>query len=122
MKSVEEIATTVGFDMDYFHKESFVPEAKAGETVFSDINHQISIPALDKQFMANDQQTLLDAMHGAGIKIPYSCKSGICGACKCKVSGDVVSSSNEALTAEQIELGYVLSCSTKANADLIIEL
>lgn len=122
MKSVEEIASTSGFDMDYFHKESFVPEAKAGETVFSDINHQITFPALDKKIMANDQQSLLDAMHSAGIKVPYSCKSGICGACKCKVSGDVVSSSSEALTAEQIELGYVLSCSTKASSDLIVEL
>lgn len=122
MKSVEEIATTTGFDLDYFHKESFVPEAKAGETVFSDVNHQISVPALNKEFMANDQQTLLDAMHGAGIKAPYSCKSGICGACKCKVAGDVISNSTEALTAEQIELGYVLACSSKANSDLVIEL
>lgn len=122
MKSVKEIVSATGFDMDYFHQESFVAEAKEGETVFSDINHQISLPALDKQFMANDQQTLLDAMQGAGVKVPYSCKSGICGACKCKVSGEVVSSSSEALTAEQIEQGYVLSCSTKANSDLIVEL
>ncbi|WP_413700131.1 2Fe-2S iron-sulfur cluster-binding protein [Psychromonas sp. KJ10-10] len=122
MKSVEEIASAVGFDFDYFHKESFVPEAKAGEPVFSDINHQITVPALDKEFMANDQQTLLDAMHGAGIKVPYSCKSGICGACKCKVQGDVISTSTETLTAEQIELGYVLTCSTKANSDVIVEL
>ncbi|WP_022940654.1 hybrid-cluster NAD(P)-dependent oxidoreductase [Psychromonas hadalis] len=122
MKSVEEIVFGSGFNMDYFHKESFVAATKAGETVFSDVNHQITFPALDKQFMANDQQSLLDAMHKAGIKVPYSCKSGICGACKCKVSGDVVSSSNEALTAEQIEQGYVLSCSTKANSDLVVEL
>lgn len=122
MKSVQEIVADTDFDMDYFHKESFVAEAKSGETVFSDINHQITFPALDKQIMANDQQSLLDAMHNAGIKVPYSCKSGICGACKCKVSGDVVSSSNEALTDEQVELGYVLSCSTKANSDLVVEL
>ncbi len=122
MKSVEEIASECQFNMDYFHKESFVPETKSGEATFSDVNHQISVPALDKQFMANDQQNLLDAMHDAGIKVPYSCKSGICGACKCKVSGDVVSSSHEALTAEQVEEGYVLSCSTKANSDLTVEL
>jgi len=122
MKSVESIANETGFDMQYFHKESFVPEAKAGEVAFSDTNHQLTFPALNKQIMANDQQSLLDAMHGAGIKVPYSCKTGICGACKCKVSGDIVSSSSEALTAEQVELGYVLSCSTKADSDLIVEL
>ncbi|GLS90929.1 hybrid-cluster NAD(P)-dependent oxidoreductase [Psychromonas marina] len=122
MKSVEEIVSATDFDMDYFHKESFVAEAKTGETVFSDITHEISVPAIDKAFIANDQQTLLDALHGAGIKVPYSCKSGVCGACKCKVSGNVVSTSQETLTAEQIELGYVLSCSTKANSDLVVEI
>jgi len=122
MQSVEKIALDNNFDMDYFHKESFVPEAKEGEVTLSDINHQITVPALNKQFMANDQQTLLDAMHAADIKVPYSCKSGICGACKCKVSGEVVSSSTEALTSEQVEQGYVLTCSAKANSDLIIEL
>jgi len=122
MKSVEEIVSNTTFDMDYFHKESFVPEVKSGETVFSDINHQITFPALDKKFMVNDQQNLLDAMQAAGIKVPYSCKSGICGACKCKVSGDVINSSVEALTAAQIAQGYVLSCSAKANSDLVVEL
>jgi len=122
MKSVEEIVSATNFDMDCFHKESFVAEAKTGETVFSDINHEISVPAIDKTFMANDQQTLLDALHGAGVKVPYSCKSGICGACKCKVNGDVVSTSQETLTAEQIALGYVLACSSKANSDLVVDI
>jgi NADH oxidoreductase Hcr len=122
MKSVEAIVSATSFDMSYFHKESFVAEAKTGETQFSDVNHEITVPAIDKAFMANDQQTLLDALHGAGIKVPYSCKSGICGACKCKVSGDVVSTSKETLTTEQIEQGYVLACSSKANSDLVVEL
>lgn len=122
MKSVQEIVATTNFDMDYFHKESFIPETKTGEAVFSDINYQVSLPALNKTFMANDQQNLLDALHDAGIKVPYSCKSGICGACKCKVSGDVLSSSREALSDEQVKQGYILSCCSKANADLVIEL
>ena len=122
MKSVEKIVSTTDFDMDYFHKESFVAEAKSGETVFSDTNHQISVPEVDKVFMANDQQTLLDALHDAGVKVSYSCKSGLCGACRCKVSGDVISSSTEALTEDEVNRGYVLTCSTKANSDLIIEL
>ena len=122
MKSVEEIVSATDFNMAYFHKESFVAEAKSGETVFSDVNHQISVPTLNKEFMANDQQNLLDALHEAGVKVPYSCKSGLCGACKCKVTGDVISSSTKALTEEQIAQGYVLTCSTKANSDLIVEL
>jgi len=122
MQSVEDIVSATDFDMSYFHKESFVAEAKAGEPVLSDINHEISVPGANKVFMANDQQNLLDALTDAGIKVPYSCKSGICGACKCKVSGDVVTSSREALSDEQVEQGYVLSCSAKANSDLVIEI
>jgi len=122
MSSVEEIASANGFNMGRFHKESFVAGAKTGEVTLSDTNHQISVPALNAEFMANDQQTLLDALHDAGVKVPYSCKSGVCGACKCKVSGEVTISSREALSDEQVEQGYVLACSSKANTDLVIEL
>lgn len=122
MQSVEDIVSATNFDMDYFHKESFVTPAKSDEAVLSDVNHQVTVPSLNKAFIINDQKNLLDAFLDAGIKVPYSCKSGVCGACKCKVSGDVVSSSREALSDEQVEQGYVLACSSKANADLIIEL
>ncbi|MEI6896546.1 MAG: hybrid-cluster NAD(P)-dependent oxidoreductase [Psychromonas sp.] len=122
MESVQDIVATSGFNMDYFHKESFLPEGKSGEPVVSDINHQITVPALNRSFMINDQQTLLDALHSADIKIPYSCKAGICGACKCKVSGEVISTSSEALSNEEINQGYILSCCTKANSDLVLEL
>jgi len=123
MQSVEAIVAATDFNMDYFYKESFVAAAKEGEPVLSDINHQISVPALDKTFMINDQQNLLDALHNAGIKIPYSCKAGICGACKCKVSsGDAITTSRETLSDELVDLGYVLSCCSKANSDLVLEM
>lgn len=122
MSSIESIALASGFDMDHFHKESFVAAAAPGETARSDINHQVSVPSLKKSFMINDQQNLLDALQSAGVKVPYSCKAGVCGACKCKVTGEVESSSRVALSDEQVEQGYVLTCCSKANSDLAIEL
>ncbi|MEF1280065.1 2Fe-2S iron-sulfur cluster-binding protein, partial [Vibrio fortis] len=48
---------------------------------------------------------------------------GICGSCKCKVTkGSVSSSSQETLTPEEIEQGYVLACSSIIDSELEVEL
>ena len=38
-----------------------------------------------KQYEATSDATLLDAAHGAGITLPYSCKTGRCSTCKGRV-------------------------------------
>ncbi|MCG3102422.1 2Fe-2S iron-sulfur cluster binding domain-containing protein, partial [Enterobacter sp. DRP3] len=38
----------------------------------------------------NNQQVLLEQLEQAGIRIPYSCRAGICGCCRIKlVEGEV---------------------------------
>ncbi|WP_051303086.1 hybrid-cluster NAD(P)-dependent oxidoreductase [Psychromonas aquimarina] len=121
MQAVEHLAESMGFDMALFHKESFVPEA-ADETSESGVNYQVAAPQYGKNFVVDENQSLLDALEAVGVPIISACRTGFCGACKCKVTGEVESSSQETLTPEQIEQGYVLSCSAKAGSDLVIEI
>ena len=123
MEVVESLAEQRGFDMDLFHKESFTPEV-AGEEEQTDngVNYQVVAPQHGKNFTINADKPLLHALEEAGLPIVAACRTGVCGACKCKVTGQVESSSQATLTAEQIEQGYVLSCSTKATSDLVVEL
>lgn len=72
---------------------------------------------------AEPGSTLLDATAAAGMQIPYSCKTGRCGTCRCRV----VSGSTKALApesgltpAEQAD-GWILSCVRSAQTDLVIE-
>lgn len=60
---------------------------------------------------------LLQALLEQKYNIPYSCKSGICGSCQCKVlEGNVQLLENEYLTESEIEAGYVLACMAYATS------
>ncbi|HYE71590.1 MAG TPA: CDP-6-deoxy-delta-3,4-glucoseen reductase, partial [Aquabacterium sp.] len=59
-----------------------------------------------------------------GIGLPYGCKDGACGSCKCKkLSGDVVHRAHQskALSTEEEANGYVLTCSATALSDVVLE-
>lgn len=122
IQAVELIAKQSGFDMTLFHKESFVPAANDPINEESAVSYQAVAPQYGKSFAVAENQSLLNALEDAGVPVIGACRSGICGSCKCKVTGEVESSSQATLTAEQIAQGYVLSCSTRAYSDLVVEL
>ena len=58
-----------------------------------------------------DQPSILDAASAAGLEVPFSCTSGVCGTCRCKVvEGQVRMERNFALDKKEVEAGFVLSC------------
>lgn len=72
---------------------------------------------------AEPGSTLLDATAAAGMQIPYSCKTGRCGTCRCRVvSGSTKALAPESgLTATELANGWILSCVRSAQTDLVIE-
>jgi len=76
-----------------------------------------------KAFSQSPGQTLLDAASKSGIGLPYSCKTGRCSTCKCKVlSGQSVATVDElGLTLEEKAQGFILSCVRSALTDMLIE-
>ena len=60
---------------------------------------------------SKDQPSILDAASAAGLEVPFSCTSGVCGTCRCKViEGQVRMERNFALDKKEVEAGFVLSC------------
>lgn len=60
---------------------------------------------------SKDQPSILDAASAAGLEVPFSCTSGVCGTCRCKVvEGEVRMERNFALDKKEVEAGFVLSC------------
>ncbi|WP_419907667.1 2Fe-2S iron-sulfur cluster-binding protein [Hoeflea sp.] len=56
-------------------------------------------------------QTLLQAMRRAGLKPPFSCQSGVCGACAARLtSGEVHMRARMALEDAAVASGMVLTC------------
>jgi len=63
------------------------------------------------EFRWSAETRLLDLMLARGLKAPYSCGEGSCGACSCRVlSGEVKMLVNDVLEEEDLEEGWVLGC------------
>ena len=60
---------------------------------------------------SRDQPSILDAASAAGLEVPFSCTSGVCGTCRAKVlEGDVRMERNFALSKDEVAAGFVLTC------------
>jgi ring-1,2-phenylacetyl-CoA epoxidase subunit PaaE len=58
-----------------------------------------------------DQPSILDAASAAGMEVPFSCTSGVCGTCRAKlVEGEVRMERNFALDKADLANGFVLTC------------
>jgi ring-1,2-phenylacetyl-CoA epoxidase subunit PaaE len=60
---------------------------------------------------SKDQPSILDAASAAGMEVPFSCTSGVCGTCRAKlVEGKVRMERNFALDKAEVAGGFVLTC------------
>ncbi|KRC04167.1 CDP-6-deoxy-delta-3,4-glucoseen reductase [Hydrogenophaga sp. Root209] len=84
----------------------------------------ITVEPSGRTFSAQPDEAMLAAGIRQGIGLPYGCKDGACGSCKCKlVSGSVVHGPHQpkALSADEEAAGYVLTCCGVAHSDVVIE-
>ncbi|MDT8992332.1 CDP-6-deoxy-delta-3,4-glucoseen reductase [Curvibacter sp. APW13] len=84
----------------------------------------VTIAPSGRNFSTQGSDTILQAGIAAGINLPYGCKDGACGSCKCmKLSGTVQHNPHQAkaLSAEEEAAGWVLTCSAHATSDVVLE-
>lgn len=76
-----------------------------------------------KTFESARGVSILDAATQGKIAIPYSCKTGRCSTCKCKVvTGEAIALVAElGLTDIEKAEGWILSCARTATTDVVLE-
>ncbi|WP_245546121.1 ferredoxin--NADP reductase [Nocardia higoensis] len=73
-----------------------------------------------KSVPRRDGETLLESARRAGLVPPFSCEAGNCATCIAKVTdGHATLRVNEALTDDELEEGYVLTCQAIPDTDSI---
>jgi CDP-4-dehydro-6-deoxyglucose reductase len=85
---------------------------------------QITVQPSARAFRAQAGETMLAAGIRSGLGLPYGCKDGACGSCKCKkLAGIVVHGPHQskALSAEEEAQGMVLTCCGVAHSDVVLE-
>jgi CDP-4-dehydro-6-deoxyglucose reductase len=86
------------------------------------MSFQITVQPSGRQFVASDDETILDAALRQGLTLPYGCKDGACGSCKGKVlSGTVDHGKGQALKDDEKMAGMALFCCARAQSDLVVE-
>jgi len=84
----------------------------------------ISVKPSERSFMAGATETVLAAAIRQDVGMPYGCRDGACGSCKCrKLSGSVAHGPHQskALSDEEEAAGFVLACCAVPQSDLVLE-
>jgi len=84
----------------------------------------ITVQPSGRSFSAEQGEAMLAAGIRQGIGLPYGCKDGACGSCKCKkLEGVVIHGPHQAkaLSPEEEAAGYVLTCCGVPQTDVVLE-
>ena len=77
-----------------------------------------------RSFEADRDEPLLSAAIRQGVGLPYGCRDGACGSCKCRLlEGRVIHGAHQAkaLSAQEEADGWILTCQAAAQCDIVIE-
>jgi ring-1,2-phenylacetyl-CoA epoxidase subunit PaaE len=129
MENVKMVLNEIKVDSKKIHIEYFtaVAEAvKAAEEKSSGeiIQSKLTVILDDEETvfdLASNGKSVLDVAQEAGLDVPFACKGGVCCTCRAKLmEGKVHMDQNFALSQEEVELGYILTCQSHPVTEKVV--
>lgn len=134
MKAARAMLLGAGLPEAAYHQESFdfatlaadqpevAAEVVAAEAEASVPSYSVTFTKLGQTVEVRADQFVLAAARDAGLRLPSSCTSGLCGTCKSKlVSGTVDMNHKGGIRQREIDNGFFLPCCSKPTSDLVVE-
>lgn len=131
MGAVRSMLAAAGHPPSRYREESFSfeslapapaePKAPDGGTAAGS-TYRVSLSRLGDQFDCRSDQSLLAGAVAAGVRLPASCSTGLCGTCKTKkLSGEVSMSHKGGIRQREIDQGWILPCCSTPLSDVLLE-
>ena len=124
MRMVRLTLLYMGAEPDQIRKENFVTETIAvtpARATYPPKNIKINFNNETYDLTVGENQSILQAALQNNIKLPYSCRDGICSACTaiCK-SGTIQMAKNDVLTDTDLAAGLILTCTGHPVTDDVV--
>lgn len=128
----EDALASLGVSKDKIHFELFTsstdaaPKKTESESSSSSNDVLSSVTVIldgDETHMdiSTKGKTILDSALDAGADVPFACKGAVCCTCRAKVlEGSAEMEMNYALTDEEVEEGYILTCQSHPTAEKVV--
>ena len=123
MDTVEGGLAILGVEPERLYIERFVvpadvPTIEIGATTASVV---IRLERREHTFAYRAGDTVLETARRGGLRPPYQCESGSCATCMAHLDeGSVRMRVNNALTADEVEEGWVLTCQSLPTSERIV--
>ena len=117
-RTVRSALLAIDVPPNRIHMESYGGTNELDETIEGIASTaSVTLDGRTRTVSVTAAQTLLEAARASGMTPPYSCQSGVCGACRARLTdGSVHMRSRMALEDEEIAENVVLTCQSVATS------
>ena len=84
----------------------------------------VTLKPAERSFTVDRDERILAAAIRQGIGLPYGCRDGACGSCKCRLlEGRVIHGAHQqkALSTDEETAGFILTCCATPQTDCVVE-
>jgi ring-1,2-phenylacetyl-CoA epoxidase subunit PaaE len=127
MDNVKDVLESNNVNKAFIHIEYFTSAIEEPKKDAADIHGdmcEVTVIADGRETifqLATDGDAILDAAMDAGVDAPFSCKGAVCATCRAKVmEGKVSMTMNYALTDDEVEEGYILTCQAHPTTPVVV--
>ncbi|MEI8026453.1 MAG: iron-sulfur cluster-binding domain-containing protein [Pseudomonadota bacterium] len=109
---------TLGISGDRIHTEKFVSPVTFDRSALQSRKLKLTWNGTKVDYQGTE--TILEGLEKANISHPFACRVGVCGSCKCKVTGKFSMITDAGLTPEEKKSGLCLACVAFPEEDMEI--